>query len=120
MARAAALLLVVLIATGCHLRTPTRQITADDARELALLSFTSSEPVSVLSVKLTTLGAAMEGTGADPRTPAWAVRLSGSFYDANICPADRVAQPDCPEHTATAFAVIAVNGGEVWSQRPAP
>ena len=121
--RAAFFLLTVLITTSCivHQAVYPKPVTADDAREIALASFTSSEPVTVLSIKLTTIGAAMPGTGAaDPSAPAWAVRLSGSFYDANICPADRITPPDCPAHTATAFAVIDARTHEFWGQRPAP
>ncbi|MGZ8563200.1 MAG: hypothetical protein ACXWWU_06240 [Candidatus Limnocylindria bacterium] len=115
--------LTALLATACSLSASpsSTPLSADDARAAAIRQFSSSIPMIVVSVKLTTIGAAMLGTGAaDPNAPAWAVILSGSFYDATRCAPDDLDPPTCPPHDTTALAVVAVKGGEVWGQRPWP
>lgn len=88
---------------------------------MAIEQFPSSIPVTVVSVRLMTIGAAMQGTGAaDKSAPAWAVLLSGSFYDAIQCGPMTLAPPRCPPHATTAYAMIAVRTGESWGQMPAP
>jgi hypothetical protein len=88
---------------------------------MALEQFPSTVPVTVVFVRLTTIGAAMEGTGApDKSAPAWAVRLIGSFYDAHLCGPDELTPPQCGPHPTTALAVIAVRTGEMWGAMPAP
>ncbi len=121
--RAAVLLLTVLIATDCivHHAVQPRPVTAEVIKELALAQFTSSEPVTVLSVRLTTIGAAMQGTGApDKNAPAWAVRLSGSFFNGQVCGPTAMIPPQCPAHTTTALVLIDARTGETWGQTPAP
>lgn len=121
-AQATLWLLTALIGTGCIVEQPPSPtpINADEARRIALDSFPSSIPVTVVSIKLTTVAAAMQGAGvADPDEPAWRLVLSGSFYDSECGPI-KIDEPECPPHYTSALIVIAVRGGEIWAEMPAP
>lgn len=125
MARAMAALWLVtaMVATSCLAEarpTPVPIKTAEEAKRIALDTFPSSIPVTVVSIRLTTVGEAMEGAGSgDKDGPAWRLVLSGSFYDEQ-CGPDKIAPPQCPEHPTSALVVIAARGGETWGQMPFP
>ena len=117
------MLLIVLVASGCIVQPQPSllPISPDQARAMALEQFPSSVPAKVTSVELTTIGEAMQGTGApDPTVPAWKVLLEGSFYDSRQCGPDELSPPRCPEHPTTALLVIDARSGDSWGQMPAP
>ena len=122
-AKATLWLLTAMIATGCitdDRPSPTPIKTAEEARRIALDTFPSSVPVTVVSIKLTTVAAAMQGAaGADPDEPAWRLVLSGSFYD-EMCGPIKIAPPECPPQYTSALVVIAARGGEIWASMPFP
>lgn len=115
----------LLLLTACQ-ASPTltpqpTPISAEAATTLAIERSASSVPVKVLSMRLTTIGAAMQGTGApDKSAPAWAMVLSGSFYDETQCGPQTISPPQCGPHATTALVVIDARTGEMWSEMPAP
>jgi hypothetical protein len=122
MMRAAVLVLLVLVATGC-VRQPVSPtgISAEAARATATREAGSTIPAVVLSTRLSTYGTeAMGGTVVEAGTPVWVVLLSGSF-PTRECGRITVAPSPCLAASATAVVLIdALTGRFVQEETPGP
>jgi hypothetical protein len=120
--RASVLLVAVLIAAACGGQTsvPT-SISADVASATAIAQMGSAATVKILSTRLSTYGAeAGGGSVADPSTPVWAVRLSGSFQPPSCGPMTATPHP-CPSPATSALILIdATTGAFIQGTVPAP
>jgi hypothetical protein len=123
LAMPACVVLAVLVFAGCGGSVPSGDlISLGAAQAIAVQSTTSSAPVSLTSIRLSTYGREADGGLVAPaESPVWAVAVTGSFpVSCGPAPPPSVTKVCPPPQTTELVLIDARTGAFLQGLAPAP